>query len=136
MQASPAERAQTETFLDATVRRKEENFERMIRATRAAMDDGQRRMIFGAPFLVKDFCDRILAGGKPMVLPAGSIVGYGGGWKTFDGEALSERALLDLIERAIGVKKQFVIEAYWMTADKRFKGVGQCIGGRHCLPIM
>ena len=114
-QANATERAQTETFLEATVRRKEQNFERMIRATRAAIDDGQRLIVFGAPFLVKDFCDRILAGGKPMILPAGSVVGYGGGWKTFDGEALSECALLDLIERAVGVKKQFVIEAYSMT---------------------
>jgi len=114
-QASPAERAWTDTFLDATVRRKEENYERMIRATRTAIDDGQRLMVFGAPYQVKEFCERILAGGKQMVLPAGSIVGYGGGWKTFDGEALTERALLDLIERAVGVKKQFVIEAYSMT---------------------
>jgi hypothetical protein len=114
-QASAAERAQTDTFLDATVRRKEENYERMIRATRTAMADGQRLMVFGPPFLVKDFCDRILADGKPLLLPHGSIVGYGGGWKTFDGEALSERALLDLIERAIGVKKRFVVEAYSMT---------------------
>lgn len=114
-QASPAERARTDTFLDATVRRKEENYERVIRATQTAMDDGQRLMVFGAPYLVKEFCDRILDCGKRMVLPVGSIVGYGGGWKTFDGEALSERALLDLIERATGVKKQFVIDGYSMT---------------------
>jgi hypothetical protein len=114
-QASPAERARTDAFLDATVRRKEENYERMIHATRAAMDDGQRLMVFGAPYLVKEFCDRILSSGKRMVLPAGSIVGYGGGWKTFDGEALSEPALLDLIESATGVRKQLVIDGYSMT---------------------
>lgn len=114
-QASPAERIKTETFLDATVRRKEENYERMIQATHAAMKDGQRLMVFGAPYLVKDFCNRVLAGGKALRLPAGSIVGYGGGWKTFDGEALTEAALLDLIERSIGVPKQFVVEAYSMT---------------------
>ncbi len=114
-QASPAERVRTESFLDATVRRKEENYERMIRATQSAMDDGQRIMVFGAPYLVKEFCDRLLASGKRMVLPAGSMVGYGGGWKTFDGEALSEPALLDLIESATGVKKKFVIDGYSMT---------------------
>jgi hypothetical protein len=131
-QASPAERAQTEMFLDATVRRKEENFERMLRATRTAIDDGQRLMVFGAPFLVKEFCDRILASGKPVALPAGSIVGYGGGWKTFDGEALSELALLDLIERAIGVKKQFVIEAYSMTEIGAI--MMKCVHGRFHVP--
>jgi Acyl-protein synthetase, LuxE len=113
--ASPADRARTEAFLDVTVQRKEENYERMIRATRTAIDDGQRLTIFGAPYSVKEFCDRILAGGKPMLLPAGSIVGYGGGWKSFDGEVLSEPALIDLIERATGVKKQFVIDGYSMT---------------------
>jgi len=114
-QASPAEQAQTDAFLEATVRRKEENYDRMIGATRAAMAEGQRIMVFGAPYLVKEFCDRVLASGTRMMLPAGSIVGYGGGWKTFDGEALSESALLDLIERAVGVKKHFVVEAYSMT---------------------
>jgi hypothetical protein len=39
--------------------------------------------------------------------------------KTFDGEAPTGRALLDLIERAMGVKKQFVIEAYSMTKSAR-----------------
>ena len=106
-QASPAEQAQTDAFLEATVRRKEENYDRMIGATRAAMAEGQRIMVFGAPYLVKEFCDRVLASGTRMMLPAGSIVGYGGGWKTFDGEALSESALL--------VKKHFVVEAYSMT---------------------
>ena len=114
-QASPAERERTEEFLDATVRLKDENYERMIRATRAAVADGQRLMVFGAPYLVKEFCERTVESGERMVLPAGSIVGYGGGWKTFDGEALSEPALLELIERATGVKKRFVIEAYSMT---------------------
>src|SRR5262249_9218122 len=114
-QASSAERAKADAFLDATVRRKEENYERMIRATRAAIDDGQRLMVFGAPFSVKEFCDRLLAGGRRTVLPAGSIIGYGGGWKTFDGEALAESALFELIERATGVKKQFVIDGYSMT---------------------
>lgn len=114
-QASEAERERTEAFLDTTVRRKEDNYERMLRATRASMDDGQRLMVFGAPYLVKEFCDRILESGGPMVFPARSIVGYGGGWKTFDGEALSEPDLLDLIERATGVKKRFVVDAYSMT---------------------
>jgi len=131
-QASPAERERTETFLDATVRHKEQNYERMICATRAAMDDGQRLMVFGAPYLVKEFCDRILAGGKPVALPAGSIVGYGGGWKTFDGEALTERELLDLIERAVGVKKRFVIEAYSMTEIGAI--MMKCAHGRFHVP--
>ena len=114
-QAAPAERARTDAFLDATVRRKEENYDRMLAAAWAAIADNQRIMVFGAPYLVREFCDRVLASGKRMALPAGSIVGYGGGWKSFDGEALSERALNDLIERAVGVKKHFVIDAYSMT---------------------
>jgi acyl-protein synthetase LuxE len=114
-QAGALEQERMEAFLDVTVRRKEENYERMIGATRAAIAEGQRIMVFGAPYLVREFCDRVLASGQRTVLPAGSIVGYGGGWKTFDGEALSERALLDLIERALGVNERFVVEAYSMT---------------------
>jgi hypothetical protein len=114
-QAGAKERERTDAFLDATVRRKEENYDRMLRATRDAIADGQRLMVFGAPYLVKEFCDRILAGGERLKLPEGSVVGYGGGWKTFSGEQLTEPALLELIDRALGVPKQLVVEAYSMT---------------------
>jgi hypothetical protein len=114
-QAGPKEQRRTDEFLDATVRRKEENYERMLDATRQGIADGQRLMVFGAPYLVKEFCDRTLATGERFKLPAGSVVGYGGGWKSFTGEQLTEPALLELIERALGVTREFVVEAYSMT---------------------
>ena len=49
-----------------------------------------------------------------MVLPAGPSLAMAVAGN-FDGEVLSERALIDLIERATGVKKQFVIDGYSMT---------------------
>jgi hypothetical protein len=114
-EASGPDRERADAFLDATVHQKEENYARMLATTRSAIAEGQKIMVFGAPYLVKEFCDRILARGERLVLPPGSIVGYGGGWKTFDGEQLSEAALLGLIERATGVTKECVIEAYSMT---------------------
>jgi hypothetical protein len=109
------ERAHTEAFLDATVRKKDANYARILDATRAAVREGQKALVFGAPYLVKELCDKIVASGAPLQLPAGSIVGYGGGWKSFDGERLSEPALRSLIERALGVTAPFVVEAYSMT---------------------
>jgi hypothetical protein len=113
--ATALERAKTEEFLETTVRRKDDNYDRILRAARTAIADGQRVMVFGAPYLVKEMCDRVIASGKRLVLPPGSIIGYGGGWKSFDGERLSEPALLELVERATGVRKDAVVEAYSMT---------------------
>ena len=109
------ERAHTEAFLDATVRQKDANYARILEATRAAVRERQKVLVFGAPYLVKELCDRVVASGASLELPPGSIVGYGGGWKSFDGERLSEPALRGLIERAFGVRAPFVLEAYSMT---------------------
>ncbi len=113
--ADGVERTHTEAFLDQTVRRKDDNYGRVIDAARVAIRAGQRVMLFGAPYLVKEYCERILASGERLTLPPGSVVGYGGGWKSFDGERLSEPALLGLIERATGVPRPSVVEAYSMT---------------------
>lgn len=109
------ERAHTEAFLDATVRQKDANYVRVLDALRTAAADGQRVLVFGAPYLVKELCDRIAASGERVKLPAGSVVGYGGGWKSFDGDKISEPALLSLIERAMGIPPEMVVEAYSMT---------------------
>jgi hypothetical protein len=109
------ERATTEAFLDATVRQKDANYVRVLDALRTAARDKQRVVIFGAPYLVKELCDRVVASGDRLALPPGSVIGYGGGWKSFDGEKLSEPALLSLIERATGIPPEMVVEAYSMT---------------------
>lgn len=126
------ERAQTEAFLDATVRKKDENYARALAAARTALHDRQRVLVFGAPYLVKELCERILASGERLVLPPGSIVGYGGGWKSFDGQRLSEAALVQLIERATGVTPPFIVEAYSMTEIGAL--MMKCAHGRFHVP--
>lgn len=129
------DRTHTEAFLDATVRRKDDNYLRVLDAARAAIREGQRVLLFGAPYLVKELCDRILAEGKQLALPTGSIVGYGGGWKSFDGERLSEPALRSLIACATGVCEPFVVEAYSMTEIGAM--MMKCAHGRfHVPPIL
>jgi hypothetical protein len=126
------ERAHTEAFLDATVRKKAANYTRVLDATRLAVRAGQRVLVFGAPYLVKELCDRIVASGERVALPPGSIVGYGGGWKSFDGERLSEPALVDLIDRALGVRPPFIVEAYSMTEIGAL--MMKCARGRFHVP--
>ena len=126
------EKARAEAFLDLTVRDKDRHYERLVAAARAAVRDQQRVLMFGAPYLVKELCDRLLADGGPLALAPGSIVGYGGGWKSFNGERLSEPALRELIARATGVEAPFVVEAYSMTEIGAL--MMKCAHGRFHVP--
>ncbi len=109
------ERRLTEQFLDVTVRRREENFGRIVEAMRKSTSEGQRAVIFGAPFMVKEFCRWMLDQREELELPPGSFLFHGGGWKSFDGERIDERALLDLVARATGIDDAHVSEGYSMT---------------------
>ena len=47
-------------------------------------------------------------------MPEGSILLFGGGWKTFEGEKMGKAELLQVIEAAFGLKGDSAIEGYSM----------------------
>lgn len=102
-------------FLEATVQRREENYRRMAAALRDSVTARRRALVFGAPFMIKEFCDWLVAAGEELALRPGSMLFHGGGWKSFEGDRIDEAALLALVEKATGVPPGNVSEGYSMT---------------------
>jgi Acyl-protein synthetase, LuxE len=98
---------------------------------RRARDRGRAVWLFGAPYQVKQLCALATAAGAPP-LCAGSVVTLGGGWKSFGGERIERPALDALIEAALGVPPERVLEAYAMVELNT--PLMRCGAGRYHVP--
>ncbi|MBK6697183.1 MAG: hypothetical protein IPG50_34090 [Myxococcales bacterium] len=127
-----AERLLVDEFLDATVKQKAENYARMLSALQASARRGNRVLVFGTPAVLVEACRFLEEKNERILLPEGSTVSYGGGWKSFSGERISEAALVALLQRSFGVRKNAVIDSYSMT---EIHGIMQkCAEGRFHVP--
>ena len=113
--ANEREQRLADAFLEATVQRREENYRRVLAAMRDSVRARHRALVFGAPFMIKQFCDWLVAAGEELVLRPGSMLFHGGGWKSFEGDRIDEPALLALVEQATGITAGNVSEGYSMT---------------------
>ena len=130
--ADERERQLSAAFLDATVRRRADNFRRVLAALRDSVAARRRTLLFGAPFMIKEFCEWLVAEGEEVVLRPGSMLSHGGGWKSFEGDRIDEPAFLALIEQSLGVSPERVNEGYSMTeAQVVFP---RCRAGRFHVP--
>jgi len=101
-----------ENFLQATVKDKNANYERIIGELESSTHPV---MLFGTPYLVKELCEKVWLKRGRLPLPTGSHVIYGGGWKSFDGARIPESELLALIQNTFGLTHDHVFEGYSMT---------------------
>lgn len=95
--------------------RREEAYQRLIGDMRTSVDAGRKVFLFGAPYQFKELCDVAGTCGEELTLPTGSLIFFGGGWKTFAGEAIERSTLEELLQNVLGVPKEMVFEGYSMT---------------------
>lgn len=95
--------------------RKEANYLRMIENIRRSSDEGQRVFIFGAPYQFRELCEVMQAHGRRLALPKGSLALFGGGWKSFTGEAVDREALVKMLVDSLEIPPPMVMEGYSMT---------------------
>ncbi len=93
---------------------------------------GQKIFIFGVTRQYKDFCKFILEHGQGLRFKTGSLVVFGGGWKSFQGEQISRDELLNLIAEAFGLPLERILEGYSMTEINAF--MLRCQAGRFHIP--
>ena len=98
---------------------------------RRATERGRAMWLFGAPHQVKRVCELARAAGAPA-LGAGSVVTLGGGWKSFEGERVERSTLEAMIEEALGVPPERVLEAYAMVELNT--PLMRCAAGRYHVP--
>jgi len=104
------EELQTEVFS-----RKETNYLKLMENVQKSTDDGQKVFIFGAPYQFKELCEATAGNNKKLGLKKGSLVLFGGGWKSFTGDAISRETLVDMLADALGIPPEMVLEGYSMT---------------------
>jgi hypothetical protein len=95
--------------------RKDANYLKMIDNIRHSTKEGQKVFIFGAPHQFKELCEIMAAYKLPVSLNKGSLVLFGGGWKSFTGEAIKRETLVNRLTESLDISPDMVLEGYSMT---------------------
>jgi hypothetical protein len=112
--------------------RKEENYARLVERMRQSVHEGRKIFVFGTPALLKELCERIIARPETLHPRDGSLVLFGGGWKSFSGERISRDALVGLVTESLGLAPARILEGYSMTEINAF--MLRCDHGRFHIP--
>lgn len=111
----------------------DENYERITKNIFQSTGEGQRSVkIYGAPYQLKQLCERMISSGNALKLLPKSTVSYGGGWKTFEGEKIERAKLIELIKEAFGVEDKYIFEGYSMSEMN--VSLMRCVEGRYHIP--
>ncbi len=130
---TPDEKKALDDYYDMILSHAEENFDRIIGKIFESTDEGKRKVkIFGAPFQMKQLCERMIKTGRTIKVLPQSTLSFGGGWKTFEGEKIDRDDLVRMIKEALGVEAQYIFEGYSMTEMN--VSLMRCSGGRYHIP--
>lgn len=94
---------------------REENYSRIIRNITESTKSGQKVFIFGAPYQFMELCELAMSQGSHLSLKQDSLALFGGGWKSFSGEALEREKLVRMISRTFDLPQEMILEGYSMT---------------------
>ncbi len=127
-----SDREQLRALQEVVVERKEQNYSTLIERIQTSTAAGQKVFIFGTTHQYKELSELILARTGTLAMKPGSIVLFGGGWKSFTGERISRDRLIALMTEAFGLPEDRIIEGYSMTEMNAF--TLRCDDGRFHIP--
>ncbi|MCP4681207.1 MAG: hypothetical protein GY864_02615 [Desulfobacterales bacterium] len=104
-----------EDFQNETMGKKEENYMKIISRLKNITTSGQKAFMFGAPYQLKELMDLMEDNNEKIALKRKSVVFFGGGWKSFEGEKIDRETLVEMISEKLDVPGELVIEGYSMT---------------------
>ncbi len=102
-------------FQTETIDKKEKNYLKIIDALKQSTCDGQKVFLFGAPYQLKELIGLMTDKNLKISLKKKSVVMYGGGWKSFEGNKISQKDLDAMISETLDVPKDLIVEGYSMT---------------------
>ena len=97
---SEADQEQLLKLEEIVIDKKEENYLKLIKMMQQSSLEGQKIFIFGTTYQYKEMCELVIEKKEAVALQNGSIVLFGGGWKSFSGERISRDELISLISTA------------------------------------
>lgn len=117
---------------DVVVTRKVENYTRLVDRLRQSTAEGQKVFIFGTTQQYKELSELLLERKPPLSLKNGSLVLFGGGWKSFTGERISREELVRMMTESFNLPSERILEGYSMTEINAF--MLRCDHGRFHIP--
>ena len=119
-------------LLDETVNNQEKNYQNFIEKIEQSVRERKKALVFGAPFMIKEFCHWLIKTNQEVKMPPGSLLFHGGGWKSFEGDKIDEMDFLKLVTQATGIPSKSVSEGYSMTEAQVV--YPRCMEGRFHIP--
>jgi len=111
---------------------KEANYMKLIENIQKSTQAGQKVFIFGAPYQFKELCEVVASHNLRLALKKGSLVLFGGGWKSFTGEEIGQEKLVDILADTLGIPPNMILEGYSMTETNVL--MMRCEHGRFHIP--
>jgi hypothetical protein len=129
---SEEDREKFRKLQEVIVDRKEENYLKVIDQLKRSTKDGQKVFIFGTTHQYKELCETIASHDLQISLKDGSLVLFGGGWKSFTGERISRQELVTMMAVNLNLPSDRILEGYSMTEMNAF--TLRCDHGRFHIP--
>jgi hypothetical protein len=129
---SEADRKKLSKLQEVVVERKEENYIKVIDQLKKSTKEGQKVFIFGTTHQYMELCETIAGHGLRITLKEGSLVLFGGGWKSFTGERISREELIRMMTTNLNLPPDRILEGYSMTEMNAF--TLRCDHGRFHIP--
>jgi hypothetical protein len=126
------DRQQLLALQQVVIEQKEQNYLRIMGSLEQSTAEGQKVFMFGTPQQFKDLCETIAAQGDGINLNRGSLILFGGGWKSFTGEKIPRDLLLTMMSENLGLPAERIMEGYSMTEISAF--TLRCDEGRFHIP--
>jgi len=111
---------------------KEQNYRRIIEHLKQSTAERRKIFIFGATHQYKDLCETIAGLGERIQLIMGSLILFGGGWKSFSGERIPHDEFMAMLSESFGLPTERILEGYSMTEISVF--TLRCDHGRFHIP--
>jgi hypothetical protein len=129
---SEEDREKLRRLQEIVIDRKVENYLRVIKQLKSSTNDDQKVFIFGTTHQYKELCELIADHNAQISLKEGSLVLFGGGWKSFTGEKISRDELVGMMSNNLNLPAERILEGYSMTEMHAF--TLRCDHGRFHIP--
>ena len=126
------EKRLSDVFHREVIEKQVENYFNIVKQMQMSTNDGQKIFVFGAPYQMVELCEAMANQGLKVKLNKGSIILFGGGWKTFSGDTIKRDSLAEILSETFGIEPDDILEGYSMTEINTISL--RCKAGRFHIP--
>lgn len=119
-------------FQTEVIERSDENYLKVIGHLKTSASAGQKLFLFGAPYQFKELCELMSSQNQRIALNEGSLIFFGGGWKSFTGETTDRETLVAMLSETFNMPSDMILEGYSMTEINVL--MVRCDSGRFHIP--